>query len=65
MEFSRCTWAGPTQHEKTALAERSLKTQQRGNVEVDIVLGELRHRTAAETAINGRNAYRSKSSGIP
>ena len=29
----------PTQHQKAALLERSLKTQQRGNVEVDIVLG--------------------------
>jgi hypothetical protein len=48
---------------KPAENGRSLKTQQRV-VEVDVVLGELRHRTA-KSAINGQNAYRSKSSGIP
>jgi len=43
---------------------RSLKTQQRAlNVEVDVVLDESGYRTAE--AIDGSDAYRSKSSGIP
>ena len=36
-----------------------------GYVEVDVVLGELGHRTSTEVDIDGPNAYRSKSSGIP
>ena len=44
-------------------AGRSLKTQQRRNVEVDIVLGEPGIRTSK--LINEPGAYRSKSSGIP
>ena len=35
---------------------RSFKTQQRGHVEVDVVLGELDSRTAE--AIDGSSAYR-------
>ena len=42
---------------------RSLKTQQRGDAEVDVVLGEPGIRTA--DAIDGPSAYRSWSSGIP
>ena len=48
---------------RTRLEGRSLKTQQRGYVEVDVVLGELGIRTA-ET-IYGPSAYRSESSGFP
>jgi hypothetical protein len=42
---------------------RSLKTQQRVYVEVDVLPGELGHRTTE--VIDGPNACRSKSSGIP
>ena len=45
------------------LAGRSLKTQQRGYVEVDVILGEPDHPTAE--AIKGAWRLRSKSSGIP
>ena len=44
---------------------RSLKTQQRGYVEVDVVLGELGHRTVTFATINEPSAYRSNGSGIP
>jgi hypothetical protein len=43
MEFSRCAGAKPIQ--RTPPRGRSLKTQQRGYDEVDVILGELRHRT--------------------
>ncbi len=42
---------------------RSFKTQQRLNVEVDVLLGELAIRTAE--AIYGTSAYRSNGSGFP
>ena len=42
---------------------RSLKTQQHATSRSTLFLGEFRNRTAC--AIDGRNAYRSKSSGIP
>ena len=61
--FQGARGPAPTQHEKAALLERSLKTQQRGNVEVDIILGESSIRTSK--LIDGLGAYRSKSSDIP
>ena len=39
----------PAVHEKGRLEGRSLKTQQRGYVEVDVILGELGHRTIGLT----------------
>src|SRR5215208_3924127 len=44
MEFSRCSPA--CRHQSEPPQERSLKTQQRGYVEVDVIPGELEHRTA-------------------
>ena len=46
------------------LAGRSLKTQQRGTFEVDVLLGELSIGRLT-TAIYEPNAYRSNGSGIP
>jgi hypothetical protein len=43
---------------------RSLKTQQRENVEVDVLPGELVTGRAKRSS-NGRAAHRSKSSGFP
>jgi hypothetical protein len=45
------------------LEGRSLKTQQRGHVEVDVLLGELGYRTSK--LIDEPSAYRSESSGFP
>src|SRR2546426_8488507 len=45
MEFSRCARVGPAVREEPGLGARSLKTQQRGHVEVDVVLGEPSHWT--------------------
>ena len=45
--------------------QRSLKTQQRRNVEVDVLLGDLVHRTIAEATIDGPGASGVKSSGFP
>jgi hypothetical protein len=48
------------------LFRRSLKTQQRGYVEVDVFLGEPGHRTVSRNeTIDEPGAYRSKSSGFP
>ena len=46
MEFSRCAQGMPRSREEPASEGRSLKTQQRGYVEVDVLLGELIDRTA-------------------
>src|ERR1700730_12510996 len=43
MEFSRCARKSPAQLRNAGLAGRSLKTQQRGDVEVDVILGEPDH----------------------
>jgi hypothetical protein len=53
----------PAIREQPAVSGRSLKTQQRGHVEVDVVPGESRSRTAE--AIDELDACRSKSSCIP
>ena len=62
MEFSRCARADPAE-EKAGHGPVS-QNSTAWNVEVDVVLGELGHRTSRETS-NEPNAYRSKSSGIP
>jgi hypothetical protein len=54
----------PAQLERTA-RERSLKTQQRADAEVDVVLGETGHRTISEEIIDGPAASGVKSSGFP
>ena len=46
MEFSRCAQGVPRSREQPASEGRSLKTQQRGYDEVDVLLGELIDRTA-------------------
>ena len=56
-------YGSPRRTRDADLEGRSLKTQQRGHVEVDVVLGELEIRTAE--AIDSSSAYRSKSSGFP
>src|SRR5438128_12550015 len=45
MEFSRCARVAPPYEKNRASGARSLKTQQRGHVEVDVVLGEPSHWT--------------------
>ena len=54
--------AGLPAYRKKPARTRSFKTQQRTktNVEVDVILGELKSRTEAETSINGFNAYRNE-----
>jgi hypothetical protein len=54
MEFSRCAAGGP-RTESNRLEGRSLKTQQREDVEVDVVLGDPVFRTTEEV-INGPGA---------
>src|SRR5438094_649086 len=70
MEFSRC--ARPTVHDASAPAtrkaarRRSLKTQQRGYVEVDVDSRRARALDGrTNTTIDRSGACRSKSSGIP
>jgi hypothetical protein len=63
MEFSRCARTGRPPCLEKPPWERSLKTQQRGYVEVDVVLGEPVDRTSK--LIHGSGAYRSESSGFP
>jgi hypothetical protein len=62
MEFSRCTRAArPTEINRR---EGGLSKLNSVNIEVDVIPGELEHRT--ETAsIHGSNAYRSNCSDIP
>jgi hypothetical protein len=51
--------------ETAALEQRSLKTQQRRNVEVDVVLGDLVFRTIGDADHQRARSLRSKSSGFP
>ena len=44
---------------------RSLKTQQRSKLEVDVDLGEPAYRTTQFGHLNGTGSHRSNSSGIP
>jgi hypothetical protein len=46
----------PTREINRRLEQRSLKTQQRRNVEVDVVLGDLVHRTIGKPTIDGPGA---------
>src|SRR5918994_4483345 len=55
---------GPAPTETAASKQRSLKTQQRENVEVDVLLGDLVHRTDQKIHQRARS-LRSKSSGFP
>jgi hypothetical protein len=63
MEFSRCTRVGAHKR-KPPPEQRSLKTQQREYVEVDVVLGDLVFRTEKNFHQRARS-LRSKSSGFP
>ena len=71
MEFSRCTRADARRTEMNRRQRRSLKTQQRGFAEVDVIPGELDVRTvlgqdkSCPGSINGSSACRSNRSGIP
>src|SRR5205085_11103009 len=64
MEFSRCARAAPARHEKNRLAGGLSKLNSVAPAEVDVVLGESSHRTAADRHRRAR-AHRSKSSGFP
>jgi hypothetical protein len=72
MEFSRCTRDAPAQpRTPREPADAGGPVSQNSTAcgkqydELDILLGEPRHRTTLERGINGLGAYRSKSSGIP
>src|SRR5437868_7180682 len=64
MEFSRCAPARADLKIEKPPRGRSLKTQQRENVEVDVLPGELVTGRATSSS-NGRAAHRSNCSGFP
>ncbi len=66
MEFSRCARAGrPRSREGRPGGGLSKLSSVTLDVEVDVVLGELGHRTDGEPTIDEPSAHRSNRSGIP
>jgi hypothetical protein len=65
MEFSRCNANASKSHasKRGPVLRPVSQNSTAWNAEVDVVLGEFGHRTTE--VIDGPNAFRSKSSGIP